>query len=287
MSKIKISKAGVTLLKKVSIIIPCYNQGKYLEESISSVLNSSYQNIEIIVINDGSNEPLTLDILEKISRNYKNIKVITTPNQGVCNARNTGIKAACGEYILPLDCDDKIGDKYIEKAVDVLENNPNIGIVYCKAQLFGVVENYWDLKPATTRNMLIQNRIFATSLFRKSDFLQVGGYKQKMELGCEDWDLWLSIIENGYEIFQIPEIMFFYRIDENFRTKKANRIINFIKINIKIFKLHYKLYFKHKAVLAWLHNVIKYSITHYKYYRCTRDFIKKIINTRKNNAERN
>lgn len=160
-------------MKKVSVIIPCFNQGQYLKEALASVQASSYRNIEIVVVNDGSNDIITQTIINKIL-NVSNIKTITTENLGVCNARNIGIKAATGEYILPLDADDKIHPSYIEKAVSILENYSDIGIVYCKAEMFGSVNKKWDLKPANTLNMLIQNRIFSSAMYRKTKFIEIG-----------------------------------------------------------------------------------------------------------------
>ena len=119
----------------VSVIIPCFNQGCFINDAVKSVLNSSYQNIEIIIVNDGSTDFLTNEVLKGF--NDERIKVINQTNQGVCAARNNGINEANGEFILPLDADDKIAPLYIEKAVKVLHENPKIGIVYCDAESFG------------------------------------------------------------------------------------------------------------------------------------------------------
>lgn len=198
-------------MKKISVIIPCYNQSEYLLDAVKSVVNSTYKNLEIIVVNDGSTEKTPQEI-QSMLMPFDNVILINQENSGVCAARNNGIIKASGEYILPLDADDRIADTYIEKAVSILEQNPDIGIVYCEAEFFGTGQNKkWNLKPATLSNMLIQNRIFPSGIYRKSKFLEVGGYKKEMELGCEDWDFWLSIIETGTKVYQIPEVLFFYR----------------------------------------------------------------------------
>ncbi len=228
-------------MQKVSVIIPCYNQGQYLQEAINSVKNSTYDNIEIIVVNDGSTDN-TKEIIDNLENEYPDIKFITIQNSGVCKTRNLGIANSTGDYILPLDADDKIGTEYIEKAVQVLDNNKNTGLVYCNAEFFGSIQKKWDLKPATTENMLVQNRIFPSAMFRKETFNQIGGYKPEMETGCEDWELWLSIIESGAEIYKLPETLFYYRKSENERTKISHRPLNYIKIRLNIIKFHKNLY---------------------------------------------
>lgn len=219
-------------MKKISVIIPCYNQYEYLLDAVKSVVSSTYKNLEIIVVNDGSTEKTPQEI-QSMLLPFDNVILINQENSGVCAARNNGIIKATGEYILPLDADDRIANTYIEKAVSILEQNPDIGIIYCEAEFFGTGQNKkWNLKPATLSNMLIQNRIFPSGIYRKSKFLEVGGYKKEMELGCEDWDFWLSIIETGAKVYQIPEVLFYYRKQQNERTKQSLRPINYLKIRL-------------------------------------------------------
>ena len=241
-------------MKKISVIIPFYNHSEYLLDAVKSVVNSTYKNLEILVVNDGSTEKTPQEI-QSMLMPFDNVILINQENSGVCAARNNGIIKASGEYILPLDADDRIADTYIEKAVSILDQNPDIDIVYCEAEFFGTGQNKkWNLKPATLSNMLIQNRIFPSGVYRKSKFLEVGGYKKEMELGCEDWDFWLSIIETGAKVYQIPEVLFYYRKQQNERTKQSLRPINYLKIRINIVKFHNKLYkqFGQKMYFYWV-----------------------------------
>ena len=130
--------------EKVSVIVPVYNVLPcYIEEALDSALASTYQNIEIIVVNDGSTSKETLSFL----KNYNNqkVKIINQINMGLAEARNTGIKNATGKYILPLDADDKIEPTYIEKAVKIIDSKKKIGIVYCEADMFGAINKKWEL----------------------------------------------------------------------------------------------------------------------------------------------
>lgn len=203
-------------LEKVSVIMPCFNDGIYIQEAIDSVLNQTYQNIELIIIDDGSDDLETKRILKEISD--ERIKVLESFRLRPAGARNLGIQEATGKYILPVDSDDRIAPTYIEKAITVLENNKNIGVVYCYAELFGEQTGKWDLPDYKFEHMLLDNIVFVTSMFRKEDWEQVGGFKTNMEHGMEDYDFWLSILELGREIYQIPETLFYYRIKPQSRT---------------------------------------------------------------------
>lgn len=238
-------KEEVMLMKKVSIIIPCYNQAGYVEEAVLSAINQTYQNIEIICVNDGSTDK-TSEVIKKLVDKYKNIVFFDEPeNKGVVAARNFAIQACTGEYILPLDADDTIEPTYVERAVKVLDENKNIGVVYCRAKIFGAEDKIWDLPAYSKESFLYGNVVFCTALFRKSDFVKAGGYKANMEHGWEDYDLWLSFVELGLDVYQIDEILFNYRKHHNeSRTDSSNKNIH--KIFKQIIKNHLDLYLDNK-----------------------------------------
>lgn len=196
-------------MKKVSIIIPCYNQGQFIDEAIFSVKNQTYENIEIIVVNDGSTDELTLSKFKELEN--KGIFVLHTNNQGLSMARNNGIRESTGDYILPLDADDKIHNAYTEKAVEILDKNSEVGIVYCEAELFGEKTGKWDLPEYSFERILYDNMIFCSAFFRRIDYDKTIGYNPNMKYGAEDWDFWLSLIEIGCKVYQIPETLFYYR----------------------------------------------------------------------------
>lgn len=196
-------------MPKVSVIIPCYNLGKYIKEAIDSVSAQTFQDFEIIVVNDGSTDAETNQIINGLDNSR--IKVITTENHGLASARNNGIAAAAGDYILPLDADDKIAPAYLEKAVKYLDEDTELGIVYCEADFFGEENFKWDLPDYELSKILLDNLIFASAFFRKKDWEAIGGYKQAMIFGWEDYDFWLSIIELERKVCRIPETLFYYR----------------------------------------------------------------------------
>lgn len=225
---------------KVSVIIPCFNQGKYINEAVQSVLHSTFSEFEIIIIDDGSTDNYTKELLFSFSQ--PKIKLISIENHGVATARNIGIKNSCGEYILPLDADDKISTAYLEEAVAVLDSNPNIKIVCGDIELFGAKKGKLLLPEHSMEMILAQNTIAVSSLFRRSDFDKTQGFNPNMIIGFEDWDFWLSLLENGGEVFKIDKTCFFYRI------KRKSRNASFSSEQFSI--LRKQLYLNHKNLFS-------------------------------------
>lgn len=208
-------------MPKVSVIIPCYNQGIYLEEAVDSVLSQTYEDYEIIIVNDGSTDDFTNRLLADYRK--PRTRVLQTRNQGLARARNSGIAEARGEFILPLDADDKIGPGYLEQGVALLERQPKVGIVYCRGELFGERTGEIAAPTFSLLGMLVSNLIFCSALFRKSDWERAGGYNPEMIHGCEDWDFWLSLLELGLSAERLPEVFFFYRVREASMNQAMNK----------------------------------------------------------------
>ena len=229
-------------MPKISVIVPCYNQGEFLSETLDSVLLQTYTNWECIIINDGSSDN-TAEIANIYCKKDPRFIYIYQENSGLCIARNKGINACNGEFILPLDSDDKIAPQYLEYGIKEFENNPNLKIVYCRAELFGISKGEWLLPNFSMERMLGRNCIFCSAIFKKEDFLRVGGYNSNMKYGFEDWDFWLSILETDKDVFQIDKILFYYRI----RKKSMVRSIDEKKceyLRKQIWENHKELYSK-------------------------------------------
>jgi glycosyltransferase involved in cell wall biosynthesis len=218
--------------------MPCYNQGGYIEEAVASVLSQTFQDFEVIIVNDGSTDEDTIRELESFDK--PKCRVIHTNNQGVSAARNHGIREASGEYLLPLDADDRIGPTYIEKAVRLLDEQPNVGIVYCEAEFFGEESGRWELPPYRFPDILWGNLVFCSAFFRKADWAKTPGY-QAISGGWEDYDFWLFIIELGREVVQIPEVLFFYRRLAGSRSKTMTSEQEMVA-HSRIFHNHRELY---------------------------------------------
>jgi len=225
----------------VSVIIPCYNQGKFIDETIQSVLASTYSDLEIIVINDGSSDSLTNKLLK--THTWPKTNIYHTLNQGVSASRNFGINKSSGKFILPLDADDKIERTYIEKAIKIFENSSQVLLVYSQAMFFGRKNKKWLLPEFSMEIILGQNVIFCSAIFRRKDFDKTKGYNSNMRCGFEDWDFWLSLleIEGGGNVIRIDEPLFFYRIKASSRNTDINSA-TYAELRKTIYENHKKLY---------------------------------------------
>lgn len=197
----------------ISVIIPCYNQGNYLAETLDSVRAQTYPYWECIIVNDGSDDNTEQVAQEYIKKDSRFI-YLSQENKGLSAARNYGIVNSNGQYILPLDSDDLIAPTYLERAINAFANDSTVKIVYCRAKLFGKQTGEWLLPKYSLEKMLGVNCIFCSALYHRDSFNMVGGYNTNMKYGFEDWDFWLGILERypTCSVCQIDEILFYYRI---------------------------------------------------------------------------
>lgn len=208
----------------VSIVIPCYNHGEYLQEALDSITidNINYQ-IEIIIVDDGSSDHRTLEKLESLKQ--LNYTIIHQENGGPGKARNTGINIAVGKFILPLDADNKIKPDYINKAVPILERN-QADIVYAVPEFFGDTSNkkrQFKVRPFDDLGLVTGNCADACAIFRKEVWIKNGGYDEAMPyFGFEDWEFWINASKNNFTFHFIKEKLFFYRIDNNSMISQFN-----------------------------------------------------------------
>jgi glycosyltransferase involved in cell wall biosynthesis len=228
----------------ISIITPCYNQGEFLNEALASVLAQTYKNWECIIVNDGSTddtEKIALDHTQKDSR----FKYLYKENGGLSSARNAGIFISKGKYILPLDADDIIGDEYLTLGMAAFKETNDLKLVYCLAKKFGAENKLWYLQPYNYKNLLFGNCIFCSAIFRKNDWEQAGGYDEDLIYGLEDWMFWLKILNENSLVYQIPLILFFYRVKLiSMSTSMTNSYIEMV--NWRAFETYlpaYKKYF--------------------------------------------
>lgn len=192
----------------VSAIIPCYNDGQYIREAINSILSQTYNKIEVIVVNDGSDDDETLRILDKLD--ISKITVHHKENGGPASARNYGIERSSGDYILTLDSDDTFAPDFVRKGVYILEAEPDIGMVTSYVKRYrGQTTSYTDLKGGKIDDFLKINWANASLLFRHQCWADAGGYDEEIA-GFEDWEFFIGVTKQGWEIYSIPEYLFFH-----------------------------------------------------------------------------
>lgn len=200
----------------ISIIVPCYNQAQYLDECLQSVLDQTYKNWECIIVNDGSpdhTEEVAMKWVEKDSRFH----YFKKENGGVASARNFGIAKAKGDWILPLDGDDKINRNYLSLAAEKIKEA--FDVIYCKAQYFGSKNETFVLKPHSYKNLLQSNTLFCSALFNKKKLNGIQ-YDEQLIHGLEDWDFWISYLNNAaLKVVCLEETLFYYRIKSSSRNE--------------------------------------------------------------------
>jgi glycosyltransferase involved in cell wall biosynthesis len=199
----------------VTVVIPCYNQAKYLSEAVQSVVKQTFNDFEIIIVDDVSpddTEQAAKSLMSKYWNTY-NISYMKMPkNMGATNARTAAIKTSRSEFILPLDADDKLDPTYLEKTVNLLHYNPDVAFAYTNTQHFGQANSFWIQPEYDFQKLLRGNYISYCSLIRRDAFNKVGGYDLKNRNYWEDYQLFLQLGKYGYYGLHIPERLFHYRV---------------------------------------------------------------------------
>lgn len=219
----------------VSIILPTYNGEQYIKEAIDSIINQTYTNWELIIVNDCSSDS-TPQIIKEYVKNDTRIKTINNEiNKKLPASLNIGFSNAIGDYYTWTSDDNYYYPNAIEKMVTFLEDNPNYGMVYAVCDLNTVSisgSNIWGEVPATPENLLNFSVCGACFLYRKQVANDIGKYDETKFL-AEDHDYWLRI-KLKYNIANIEDHLYLYRLHENSLTRKFQHKARLIGINLAI-----------------------------------------------------
>ena len=231
----------------VSIIVPCYNQAHFLDETLQSVLDQTYTNWECIIVNDGSPDHSDM-VAKKWTDKDARFNYLFKENGGLSSARNAGIKICKGDCIVALDSDDMLHSGFIAKLLPVLEANPQLGIVSCYRYFFiknkSNIINHFKASGSTYRDLMFENQLMPGSLYRKKCWEEVGGYDETMKKGFEDWEFWLNVTKRGWEFKFVEEFLFYYRKSK--KSMLVDTINNHAEANTEyIFRKHKELYTEH------------------------------------------
>ncbi len=238
----------------VSVIVPSYNHEKYVKDTIESILNQTYKNIELIVIDDGSkdNSPR---ILEELSKKH-GFLFIHRPNKGLTATLNEALKLAKGKYICFCASDDMYLPHKIEKQVKFMEENPEYGMCHGNVKFLKderIIDN--KKKPEKEidfEELLMRDPIFAvTVMVRKEVFDKVGPYDESLYV--DDWDMWLRIAFAGFRIGYIDDYLAIYRLHETNMTKNWRIIQEDVLKILNKWKSHpkYKLAIKRRQLICF------------------------------------
>ena len=200
----------MTTAPTVSVVLPCFNAHEHLKQSIDSVSIQTYRDLEIIVVDDGSDNPDTIAFLDAMG---DDVRLVRQRNLGLSGARNTGFREARGKYVLPLDCDDWIEPEFISKVVRALESEPRAAFAFSHIRLedkaSGVLEKNYNFF-----EQLFFNQLPYCILIAKDTWEEVGGYDMTMRHGYEDWEFNIRLGGRGKFGVVVPKPLFHYRVRE-------------------------------------------------------------------------
>ncbi len=190
----------------VSIVIPCHNYGRFLSEAIESALNQTYGPVEVIVVDDGSE-----DNARAVAEGY-HVKVLEQPQSGVCAAINNGVRASHGTFVMRLDADDVLERTYVAETVAALDNDPTAHFAYTDVAYFGAATGTYPIEDFNVETLTERNYVHGSALMRRPSFDQIGGLDPTLASArCEDWDLWLAFAERGFAGVRVAKPLLRYR----------------------------------------------------------------------------
>lgn len=207
----------------VSILMPSKNNHEYIIEAVRSVINQTYKNWELIIVDDNSFPPLTKFLQELKDNRIKIFRL--DKNLGISYALNTGLKKCTGKYIVRFDSDDICTPDRLEFQVFIMEHFPNIGVLGCSANIINgsnvslAKQNYTGFN--LNHFLLIENFLIHPTVIMKKKILDKYNlnYNEKL-INAEDYDLWIRI-SKFTEIANLPKIILYYRVHENSQTARG------------------------------------------------------------------
>jgi len=227
-------------MARVQIVIPFYNQRKFLEECLRSVCGQEFQDWEAVVVDDASEEACE-DILRQV--NDRRVKLIRHPvNRGLASARNTGVRASSSPWILPLDSDDRLSPSFLSQVMEVADHKKDVDAVFTDHLCFGEKSYIKKRYVQSAAEVLDHHSIpGAGTLYKRELWEKTGGYCESALLrsGNEDWDFWLCAYEMGFTPFHIPNALYEYR---RYQGSMVTRL------QLHDYNVRFFLYYRHRRL---------------------------------------
>lgn len=208
---------------KISIVMPCFNQGAYIDDAIDSVNHQTMTDIEIVVVDDASTDPATKEKLKCIKGlQSANITVeLLAKNVGVSAARNIGANLAKGEFLVFLDADDKLHPEFIQRCFDVISKTDKCNFVTSDVVFFERINRRLATEEYSIKKLLARNIFPVTGLLRRDEFMLTEGFDETMKCGLEDWEFWIRFLKKGGIVKVVHQDLFFYRIKKQSKNVEA------------------------------------------------------------------
>ena len=209
----------------IAIIIPCYNQEKYVGDAIRSVRDQSFIHFQCVVVNDGSTDNSEKVILEAIGDDSR-FRYIKQENKGVAAARNLGISKTKSKYIMCLDADDMIDRKYLITGLSYMEAHDDCALYHARATMIST-ENSERKKLYGFHYrygfFLLQCTLFVTNIYRREDFEKTDGYDNTLDW-MEDWEFLIRLLDGGKKVYASDEFLFIYRFHPDSRSTGGHKL---------------------------------------------------------------
>lgn len=199
----------------VTIVIPTHNDDpEHLRQAVNSAVHQSYPAVEVIVVDDGSTHPKSIKCLESLA----GVQLVRQDNRGPGEARNTGIRRARGEFILPLDGDDWIEPDAVQLLVAAMGATPVVG-AFPSVHRFGAAEGLQGAPPVVRLgDIAVTNKVVASALYRRRLWAEAGGYRSE-DIVDEDWFMWLKLLGHTRgAMVQVPDAILHYRLRAGSRS---------------------------------------------------------------------
>lgn len=219
----------------VAVIVPCYDLGHTISETLSSIDRQTRPPAEVLVVDDGSRDPHTRWVLDRLSRDGR--IVVRTDNRGVAAARRLGVELTHSPYVVLLDADDALEPEFVERLGAVLDQRADVDFVTCGMQAFGEASYTWLPTPCTWMDVLARSGPHVSSMFRRSLWDTVGGFDDRLS-GYEDLDFWLSAIEHGCRGEIVPAPLLRYRVRRASRYRRAIQQKSYVATMTQIHRKH-------------------------------------------------
>jgi glycosyltransferase involved in cell wall biosynthesis/GT2 family glycosyltransferase len=207
----------------VSLVVPYYNMGDCAPETLASLAAQDYPNCEVIVVNDGSTDPASLEVWEQMQTQHPAFRFISQDNQGLGAARNAGLTVARGEFFLPVDADNIARPEMVTRYVRAMQRRPELSVATCYYLGFRETADIANGKfpyayrpcggsyvAAALRNVYGD----ANAIFRTAALRSVGGFETERDTTCEDWEIFVKLVREGHQLDVVPEYLFYYRYRE-------------------------------------------------------------------------